>query len=195
MNEPRHRTMRVGLVRHGETDWNAEGRVQGSADRPLSERGKTQILELGKSLRGSNWERIISSPLRRAVVSAELMSSVLELPAPQIDERLAERSYGVAEGYSVSQAKLLFPEQAEVAGREDPSVFRGRVYSALDDLAELDCDAVLVVTHGEAIAALLEHMGKTVPRVLAGSLHEITLERPGDKRSTIRPRDCRDTQS
>lgn len=101
--------MKIFLVRHGETDWNAENRIQGAYDVPLNERGLRQAAELSRKLEGEHLTRVFSSHLSRSYRTA------LEIAKPhglevERDRRLAEISQGTWEGLLVDEARKLYAE-------------------------------------------------------------------------------------
>ena len=135
------------LVRHGRTAWNAQGRLQGRVDEPLDELGLAQAAAVAARVGAA--DELISSPLRRAVQTAEAFGAPFT-----VDERWIELSYGIYEG--VSHAEV--PSEAWRQWREDPSfVPEGgeslaavdtRVREACADLAERAMDRkVVVVSH------------------------------------------------
>jgi probable phosphoglycerate mutase len=69
---------KIGIIRHGTTAWNKEGRAQGNSDIPLDNEGLYQALALGKRLSNENWDFIYSSNLLRAKQTAEIVESILE---------------------------------------------------------------------------------------------------------------------
>ena len=87
----------IWLARHGETDANAEGRVQGSLDPPLNERGREQARALAREAAGLGIEALYTSQLRRARETAAIVSKALGLE-PRVDERFAESFRGEWEG-------------------------------------------------------------------------------------------------
>ena len=102
--------MKVFLVRHGETDWNAENRIQGVYDIPLNEQGLRQAAELSRRLRGERLRRVFSSNLSRSYGTA------LEIAKPhglevERDSRLAEISQGIWEGLLVEEARRMYGER------------------------------------------------------------------------------------
>ena len=101
--------MKIFLVRHGETDWNAENRIQGAYDVPLNERGLRQAAELSRKLEGEHLTRVFSSQLSRSYRTA------LEIAKPHglevgRDRRLGEISQGIWEGLVVGEARKLYAE-------------------------------------------------------------------------------------
>jgi probable phosphoglycerate mutase len=163
------------LVRHGETDWNAERRLQGQLDIPLNDRGRVQSARCGKILRalmaasGRTTEEFvfISSPLSRARETMEIVRAGLGLtPQPYvIDARLAEMSFGRWEGLTYEEVRAR--DRAGLAMRErDKWQFSppdGESYAKLcarvgDWHAELAGDAI-VAAHGGVARALTVVLG------------------------------------
>lgn len=97
----------ICLVRHGETDWNACGRLQGKTDIPLNDKGRTQANQCGMYLAKSDWDVIISSPLKRAVETAEIISSYIVQPTILTMVEFIERDYGDAEGMTFTEKGWL----------------------------------------------------------------------------------------
>lgn len=95
---------RLYLARHGETEWNALGRLQGATDIPLDASGRAQAKALGESLRGEGIVSVTTSDLSRARQTGEAAGAALGLTAPPfIDHELRERSFGVFEGLTRDQ--------------------------------------------------------------------------------------------
>ena len=93
--------MKIYLLRHGQTDWNIQGRLQGHRNIPMNMNGKKQIIEIAERLQGLNFEAdiIISSPLDRAKESAQIVAEQIGYKKTIIyDEDFLERSFGLAEG-------------------------------------------------------------------------------------------------
>lgn len=92
--------MRIGLIRHGLTDWNAAGRIQGQTDIPLNGEGREQAERLGRRLLTEEyqWDYIITSGLSRAQETGEIISKLLNVPLLEPDARLKERAFGQIEG-------------------------------------------------------------------------------------------------
>jgi broad specificity phosphatase PhoE len=160
------------LVRHGETDWNRDRRIQGSTDIPLNETGRTQARAAAAGVRG---DIIVASDLSRARETAEIIAAELELPAPRLYTGLRERAYGDAEGVDAADFIRRWGDwhTAEVPGAEPWPHLRER---GLRALAQVVRDArsgtapaaasVIVVTHGALIRELIRHAtgGELPPR-------------------------------
>ncbi|MGO3734929.1 MAG: histidine phosphatase family protein [Canibacter sp.] len=141
------------FVRHGETDWNAAGRLQGRTDIDLNDVGRQQARVAAQQLQGQRWDAVWASPLGRTIETAEIIADVLGLPAPHTHAGLVERSYGDGEGAFVKDRKQFVGE----AERPEEVVARGLI--ALDDLYELHAnDHLIIVSHGSFIRYMLDHI-------------------------------------
>jgi len=133
------------LVRHGETDWNAEGRLQGHTDRPLNDFGRRQAKALAEELDGEEIEAIYASDLARARETAEILGERLGLPTV-LDPDLREKNWGTWEGLTPTER-----DRVEFEG-ETTEEHRERMLRALHRIAERHPDGrVLVVTHGGSL--------------------------------------------
>lgn len=145
----------VCLVRHGETDWNRLGRLQGQRDIPLNAAGREQARHAGHALRADHWDALIASPLLRAWETALILADHLDVPPIEPDRRLMERNYGAAEGMLGAEARAAFPDD-RIPGMESREALRERSMAALADvLAGRIGQRVIVVAHGGVINAIL----------------------------------------
>jgi probable phosphoglycerate mutase len=161
------------IVRHGQTDWNAEFRLQGQRDIPLNELGRRQATGNGVTLkeRVADLERhhFVSSPLGRARETMELIRAAAGLPPDdyQIDERLKEISFGDWEGSTLAEIAVTAPEK--IAARDaDKWGFRapgasGESYEILSVRVGAWLDSVdrptIAVCHGGVIRCLFKLTG------------------------------------
>jgi uncharacterized phosphatase len=167
------------LVRHGETDWNSQRRIQGTTDIPLNDTGRGQAARTGGLLARREWDAVIASPLSRAYETASIIAAELELPVPTTDERLVERNYGEAEGLDFEEMQRLFPEDTRVPGREKRSAVAARALDALMDIAHAHPDeSVIVVSHGGLIRAVLRRVDPEGEHgmITNGSVHSFRYE-------------------
>jgi len=159
--------LRLLLVRHGESVWNEEERIQGQQDIPLSENGRKQAVALGERLRGVKIDACFSSPLKRATETAELIlkASGNSLPIATVSE-LMERNFGEWEGKCVAELKVESAKEFArwVAAHYLPAPPRGesveellaRVKMGLERiLAEVSDGTVLVVGHSGSVKAAI----------------------------------------
>ncbi|QDY89087.1 histidine phosphatase family protein [Arthrobacter sp. UKPF54-2] len=147
------------LVRHGQTDWNAQRRLQGSTDIPLNDVGRGQARDAVSGLAEYEWDAIVSSPLSRAAETAELIAAGLGLHVARLIPELTERSFGPAEGlHDGPELDLLrIPGGFRGAESEDDAADRG--LGALEALAEeFRGGRVLVVAHGSLLRMSLSRV-------------------------------------
>ena len=154
--------MRLLLARHGETDWNAAGRIQGQSDTALNARGQEQAKALARRLldRGEQVERIYTSPQRRARETAGLAGELLG-QCPKSLPALREISFGHWEGCSWPEIRARWPEEYWYceADRLDRAPAEGetfremleRVLPALGEITAGPERSVLVITHSAVI--------------------------------------------
>lgn len=146
------------LIRHGETLWNRERRMQGQRDSPLSDTGLYQARRLGQRLADLSFGVLYSSDLGRAYETAR---SVAEVTGHEIavDPRLRERHFGVFEGLTSDEIESRFPAEFDcykshnpayvIPGGESAQQFHDRCLACLQEIAERHTGAtVVVVTHG-----------------------------------------------
>jgi alpha-ribazole phosphatase len=153
------------LIRHGQTDWNLEGRYQGQSDVPLNENGLEQARSLVDRLKDQTFAAVYSSDLMRAGQTAEYIAKHLEL-AVQIEPRLREIDQGEWEGVLVTEIKARYqqlwaqrtvdPANVRPPGGETVGEVAARVYAALDDISRIfPTENVLIVSHGLSIATAI----------------------------------------
>lgn len=144
----------ICLVRHGETDWNALGKLQGRTDIPLNAVGIQQAQECAAFLAEKSWDVIVTSPLLRAKGTAEVINQSLNLPFIEMDAFM-ERSFGHAEGMTVKERRTLFPTNA-FPNQEEREIFRARIMQGIEQVREdFSGKRVLLVAHGAVINAIL----------------------------------------
>lgn len=157
------------LARHGETDWNREGRFQGHADPPLNATGRAQAAELSKRLEGVALAAVYSSPLKRALETADVVAAAHGLEAVEVDA-LREVDVGSWQGLTRAEVESRFPERVTrwlnyEQGWEDGESYEQmgeRVIPALLELAEAHAgDQILAVTHGGPIRAAFAFADRT----------------------------------
>ncbi|HEY3634202.1 MAG TPA: histidine phosphatase family protein [Caldimonas sp.] len=155
---------RIVAVRHGETVWNAEMRMQGQLDTALSERGRRQAARAAEVLADAGIEAIVSSDLARAFDTAAAIAGAVGLPVAT-DPGLRERSFGMFQGYTYAEIDALWPVEAAQWRRHDPAFapdggeslvdFNARAVAAVTAIAERARGrSILVVTHGGVLDCL-----------------------------------------
>ena len=149
---------RFFLVRHGETEWNRLRKIQGISDIPLNDTGRSQAAALGDILSKHRFDLIVSSPLSRALETAQIVARKLGMPAPLVIQDLIERNYGEAEGSSGAELDIRYPDGTEIPGREDRAEVTKRVVRTLHDLAIRHPEAdILAVAHGAVSRCVVEY--------------------------------------
>ena len=145
----------LGLLRHGQTDWNIDLRLQGSTDIPLNETGKSQALTAAAHLHPENWDVIITSPLSRARDTAAIVAQSLGMQVVIVPE-LIERSFGTAEGMDHASWRKLYESHVPIEGLESLEDLKARTLLLLDLIAnEYSGQRVLAVSHGAFIRKVL----------------------------------------
>lgn len=166
------RSVKLYLIRHAESQGNAEFRLQGRREFPLTERGLRQAEALAERLADKGIAAIYASPLQRTMQTAEVLAGRIGVAITQ-EERLAEYDFGDAiSGLKWDEIRKQFPEIIEALGREDAqyprypgeegrAVFSARVSEAMSEIVERHADqSVAVVTHaGPIVAYVVESLG------------------------------------
>jgi broad specificity phosphatase PhoE len=156
---------RLCLVRHGQTDWNLEGRYHGQSDVPLNKTGRAEARALALQLQDQSFTSIYSSDLQRAMETAGIISKAIHVPV-MYETRLREINQGEWEGQRVDiikaryaelwQQRILDPINIRPPGGETVEEVARRVYSALNDIAlHHPSGSILIVSHGLALATVL----------------------------------------
>jgi broad specificity phosphatase PhoE len=154
----------IWLARHGETDANAEGRVQGSLDPPLNERGREQARALAREAAGLGIEALYTSQQQRARETAAIVGEALGLE-PHVDERFAESHRGEWEGRLISEIKAEDPDGWAGSHLVEPS-FRFPGGESLEEHGARVEAALADVSRGPLPALVICH-GGTIRRVIA----------------------------
>jgi len=153
------------LVRHGQTDWNAEHRLQGRADRPLNATGQLQAAAVAQRLASEPLEAIYSSDLARAMATAQAIAARHHLTVT-LEPRLREISYGTWEGRTMAEIAQRYPSTLEawrhggyvpeeMGGEPEPAV-ASRVSALLEELANRPSEErIALVSHGACLRVLI----------------------------------------
>ncbi|WP_024510361.1 histidine phosphatase family protein [Bradyrhizobium sp. ARR65] len=176
-------TPTIYYLRHGETDWNRTGRLQGTLDIPLNELGRRQAVQAGRILsdlirrNGHDKDRLafIASPLGRARTTMELVRGELDLPPGDygLDDRLREIGYGAWEGRTLAESETLDPELFARRQFDKWTVGApgGETYASVQLRVRDWYDSLLVdtvaVAHGGTARALMVALGFETPESAA----------------------------
>ena len=167
---------RLLLIRHGQSEWNAERRWQGQADPPLSELGRQQAA----AARLERVDVVATSTLQRSRASAEIIAEIMGCDAPIPVPELIERDVREFSGLTREQIEARFPGFLEDGRRppgwEQDDALLGRILAGLKRLAGLVGDrTAVVVTHGGVIYSLEDHLGCPPGRVTNMSGRWVTM--------------------
>jgi broad specificity phosphatase PhoE len=149
------------LVRHGETDWNLDRRLQGHSDQPLNATGREQARGLAEELAGEELDAVYSSDLSRASETARIIAEARGLEVTALPE-LRERHFGTWEGLTDDEIGQRFPEAAKgiLGDGETREEMDRRVVGVLQRIAAEHPDGtVLVISHGGPLRAVFRHCG------------------------------------
>ncbi|WP_405219554.1 histidine phosphatase family protein [Agrococcus sp. Ld7] len=149
--------MEIALVRHGQTDYNRDSRLQGSSDIALNATGLEQARTAARLLADDRWNAVVSSPLQRAAVTADIIAEALGVEVVGRYAGLVERAYGAAEGLTKEQAIERFGQTWP--GQETFEDLQRRAVAAIEDITDAHPVAGLViVAHGTLIRAFTDHV-------------------------------------
>lgn len=180
----------IVFVRHGKTDWNDKGLLQGRDNIPLNNQGISQAkcagYELAKALEESHFrfDKIITSPLSRAEVTANIISGALGNIPVMIDERLIERDFGALSGKEYDFTSRVVLENVEEPSVETVESIVKRVNSLIYEKIKSE-ENVLIVTHG-AVTRIFAENSKKCPEVsekgigIIGNCHMVVYSYDGE---------------
>ncbi|MCE3199144.1 histidine phosphatase family protein [Paenibacillus sonchi] len=160
----------IGLIRHGSTAWNKEGRIQGHTDNPLDEEGLQQAAAIAERLSGEQWDYIYSSDLLRAVQTAEVISKRLGIPVAGRVPGIREMNGGLIEGTTEDERVQRWGSgwKSMDMGLESDESGRQRGSRAIEEIAARHPGKrILIVSHG---AILRSSLRKLVPGLDVGEL-------------------------
>lgn len=164
--------MKLYLVRHGETDWNLESKIQGQTDTSINDNGRKQAQELAERVveELGAIKRIYSSRQKRALETAQIIGRKLSV-SPVVHQGLEEICLGEWEGYTWKQVKETFSEEYRIwhqnrryqvpPGGESYQQLLDRLLPALDGIIKKEGQDVLIVTHSAVIMTLMSYIYDT----------------------------------
>lgn len=163
-------SVQVCVARHGETDWNVAGILQGWIDVAINDQGRRQAQEMAAGFANAGFSCVYSSPLRRALETAEIICRALRLPPPVCLEGLKERNFGTVQGVPKAQLGEHNPVLLEQILQRNPACcfdqgesmdhFATRVLDAVMGIAEEHSgERVLVITHGWVMDVITRQVG------------------------------------
>ena len=194
MQDP-YKISRFGLIRHAQTVWNREKKIQGQSDSPLTADGARQASSWGRRLLQFPWDRILASDTGRALTTAERINAFLKIPL-ETDPRLREQDWGQWVSKTIPQiqteAAQVLEEQINAGwnfcppgGESRESVLKRSQEALIEAADRFPGDNLLVVTHEGVVKGLIYHLcGRkflpTEPRLLQSyRLHWLVFDRGG----------------
>lgn len=189
-------TLRIWLVRHAQSTWNAQRRLQGKANPPLTDEGRRQAACVAERLSGIGATALYTSPLRRAAETAQIIGQTTTL-RPVQDSRLQEIGVGVASSYRWEELMQKWPHLERVAehgdlvlphipGAESLSAFGERIAACFADIqSQHGSGDVVVVAHGGVFRAYLSQIMKVrqgytpVLHLANTSVSQVSFRAPG----------------
>lgn len=174
--------MLIGLIRHGLTDWNAIGKIQGQSDIPLNDEGRMQAEMLGDRLlqESYHWDYCITSNLSRAAETGKIIADKLGIPLLEPDHRIRERAYGQVEGLTATEREEKWGKEWNLMslGQETDEQLQARALAFMEDISAKYPDRnVLVVSHGGFLAQLYIALYKDKYSERIGNLSLTILEK------------------
>lgn len=184
----RHRVdMKIYLIRHGETDWNVERKLQGRSDIPLNGEGKRLAKVTAEALADVAFSRIFTSPLMRAKETAMIIKGDREIPIIE-EERIQEISFGIYEGFYCAENHYTIPDPDFIHFFKKPEAYHApkgaetiealceRTTDFLNELvhtSEYQEETILISTHGAALRGLLSSINMDgVAQFWKGGVHK-----------------------
>ena len=166
-----------GLFRHGQTDWNLDLRLQGTAEIPLNSHGAEQVRSATKNLELDSWDILLTSPLGRAKQTADIILGEMTDTELVVEPMLIERSFAIGEGMLYSEWHEKYGQLEEIPGAESNGSITLRASQLLELILEKYSGAkILAVSHGALIRYVLNEVSEgSIPpageRLQNASLH------------------------
>ncbi len=159
--------MKLYLIRHGQTDWNVAGKIQGSTDIPLNDMGRRQAACLARGMEKRPVEKVFTSTLSRAYETGLAIGKSQNVPVERL-EGLEEVGYGVWEGMTMEEIQEQYPKELELwynspvdvappEGESQVQVY-DRCGRALETILAQARGDVAIVSHGATVVFLLEYL-------------------------------------
>ncbi|MFN0251391.1 MAG: histidine phosphatase family protein [Kofleriaceae bacterium] len=173
-------TRRIVIARHGQTAWNALGKLQGHTDIELDDVGRDQARTLATLVGAHAIVRVWTSDLSRARQTGEIVATAMGLPEPLVEPELRERRFGVFEGLTRDECAAQHPDAWRAwlenttapPGGEPREDAVARMDRALRRIAGHGEGTALVVSHGGVMRLwLMEQLGRTVPLIKNGTIY------------------------
>ncbi len=155
--------MKIYLVRHGQTDWNLQGRFQGREDIELNETGIMQAVNCGKAIKGTVFQAVITSPLSRARKTAEIIAEQVGAKELIIEDSIIERDFKKVSGMTPKEREIFYAS-GEPDDKEPWEDLCNRMMDSIKKYGKkYDKENIIMVSHGASINSVLSVLssGKT----------------------------------
>ena len=146
------------FIRHGETDWNKDKIIMGHTDIPLNQNGFDQAYRAQKFFKNMSFDKIYTSPLKRAYRTAEILNECIGSSLVTCDD-LMERGFGERDGTSYDGALTTLSNTSAIKGAETFDVFEARVLTGVRKILEESKSSPLIVAHGGVFVVLAKYCG------------------------------------
>lgn len=156
--------MYIDIIRHGKTEWNRIGLVQGRADNPLNKNGILACQQLKPLFDHKEFQALIMSPLRRTIQTGLILTENSIVDDYRIDPRIIEKDFGISDGKPIEERHLNYPN-GHAPGEESYKLVRKRMITAFKSYSKRYDKDILVISHGAAIAALMKEVNPEFDRV------------------------------
>lgn len=170
---------KICFIRHGETDWNIAGKLQGRTDIPLNESGIKQAQACGASLLQNEWDLMITSPLLRAKETGQIIQQKLNIPLYE-KESFIEVAFGDAEGLTYYERDARFPNR-EYPNKETEAMITERFLKGIQTVHQDHTNKnILIISHGAFINAIFYYfsngaIGTGITRLANGSFSTLEI--------------------
>lgn len=155
----------LALIRHGQTDWNLVGRLQGQTDIPLNETGREQARTVGQQLLGQGWDLVLASPLGRAQQTAQIIAREIAAQTGPALTDIVERGFGALEGQCRSELDDDLVQQLLEQAESRHHVLRRTVLGLHRVVCESPGKKILCVSHGATMRIIRDALaGEKIPR-------------------------------
>jgi uncharacterized phosphatase len=152
--------MKIYLIRHGETDWNLQGRFQGREDIPLNETGIKQAQRCGEAFRGETFQAIITSPLIRAKKTAQIIAECVDIESVIIEKDIIERDFSKVSGMTPKEREAFYAS-GDIDDKEPFEDLCKRMLSCIKKYAEQYGEGnIIMVSHGASINSVLASLSE-----------------------------------
>jgi broad specificity phosphatase PhoE len=147
--------MKIFLIRHGQTNWNLEGRFQGREDIPLNDFGMEQARECGNAIKSSKFMAVITSPLIRAKKTAEIIAQYTEVDKVIVEEGITERDFSKVSGMTPTEREAFYATGEEDDKEPWEDLCKRMIANLKKYAQQYNNGNIVMVSHGASINSVL----------------------------------------